>query len=116
MRGDELLVGVDVGTTMTKAAVVTPEGREVSWGSVATPWRLVPTGAEMDVLDLLDAVGQAVSAALDLAPSGPVVGLGVTSMAETVALLGRDGRPISPAIAWHDTRWQRRSGRDGPVV
>jgi sugar (pentulose or hexulose) kinase len=102
--GDELLVGVDVGTTMTKAAVVTPEGREVSWGSVATPWRLVPTGAEMDVLDLLDAVGQAVSAALDLAPSGPVVGLGVTSMAETVALLGRDGRPISPAIAWHDTR------------
>ncbi len=101
---DDLLVGVDVGTTMTKAAVVTPEGREVSWGSVATPWRIVPTGAEMDVLDLLDAVGQAVSAALELAPPGPVVGLGVTSMAETVALLGQDGRPVSPAIAWHDTR------------
>jgi sugar (pentulose or hexulose) kinase len=100
----ELLVGVDVGTTMTKAAVVTAQGREVSWGSVPTPWRPVPTGAEMDPLDLLDAVARAINAALDGAPAGPVIGLGVTSMAETVALLGDDGRPVAPAIAWHDTR------------
>lgn len=101
---EDLLVGVDVGTTMTKAAVVTPEGREVSWGSVATPWRLVPTGAELGPLELLDAVASAVSAALELAPEGRVAGLGVTSMAETVALLGPDGRPVAPSIAWHDSR------------
>jgi sugar (pentulose or hexulose) kinase len=100
----ELLVGVDIGTTMTKAAVVTADGLEVSWGSVPTPWHPVPTGAELSPLEVLDAVGRAVSTALELAPAGPVIGLGVTSMAETVALLGKDGEPVAPAIAWHDTR------------
>jgi sugar (pentulose or hexulose) kinase len=106
---EELLVGVDVGTTMTKAAVVTPEGREVSWGSVATPWHLVPTGAELDPFELLDAVATAISAALELAPDGPVAGVGVTSMAETVALLGPDGRQVSPSIAWHDSRGEEET-------
>jgi sugar (pentulose or hexulose) kinase len=100
----ELLVGVDVGTTMTKAAVVTLDGLEVSWGSVPTPWRPVPTGAELSPVEILDSVGRAVSTALELAPAGAVVGLGVTSMAETVALLGKDGGPVAPAIAWYDTR------------
>ena len=102
-------MGVDVGTTMTKAAVVTADGQEVSWGSVTTPWRPVPTGAELAPLAILDAVARAVSTALELAPPGPVIGLGVTSMAETVALLGRDGKPVAPAIAWHDTRGEEET-------
>jgi sugar (pentulose or hexulose) kinase len=100
----ELLVGVDVGTTMTKAAIVTAGGEEVAWGSVPTPWHPVPTGAEMAAIGILDAVGRAIATALELAPAGPVAGLGVTSMAETMALLGHDGTPVAPAIAWHDTR------------
>jgi sugar (pentulose or hexulose) kinase len=100
----ELLIGVDVGTTMTKAAVVRPDGEELSWGSVPTPWRPVHTGAEVAPLDILDAVCRAVRTALEEAPAGTVVGLGVTSMAETVALLDKDGQPVGPAIAWHDTR------------
>jgi sugar (pentulose or hexulose) kinase len=100
----ELLVGIDVGTTMTKAAVVGLDGREVSWGSVPTPWYPTPTGAEADPFAFLDAAAKAVSAALDAAGPGPVVGVGVTSMAETVALLGKDGLPVSPSIVWHDPR------------
>ena len=117
---DELLVGVDVGTTMTKAAIVTTEGEEVAWGSVPTPWHPVPTGAETGPLEILDAVGNAIGTALDLAPPGPVIGLGVTSMAETMALLGKDGAPVAPAIAWHDTRGQEETADlvrvfDGPT-
>jgi sugar (pentulose or hexulose) kinase len=116
----ELLVGVDVGTTMTKAAVVTPAGEEVAWGSVPTPWYPVPTGAEMGPLDILGAVASAVGSALDLAPPGPVAGLAVTSMAETVALLGKNGEPVAPAIAWHDSRGQEEAADlvrvlDGPT-
>ena len=105
----ELLVGVDVGTTMTKAAVVTADGDEVAWGSVPTPWHPVPTGAEIGPLEILDAVARAVSTALELAPAGPVVGLGVTSMAETMALLDTNGEPVAPAIAWHDTRGEEET-------
>ncbi len=116
----ELLVGVDIGTTMTKAAVVSPEGVEVSWGSVPTPWHQVPTGAELGPLEVLDAVGRAVGTALELAPGGEVIGVGVTSMAETVALLGKHGEPVAPAIAWYDTRGDKEAADlvrafDGPT-
>ncbi len=100
----ELLVGIDLGTTMTKAAVVGPDGREISWGNAPTPWQQVPTGAEADPAGLFDAAMRAVVAALDAAPEGRVVGVGVTSMAETVVLLGPDGKPVTSSIAWHDTR------------
>ena len=100
----ELLVGIDVGTTVTKAAVVGLGGKEVSWGKAPTPWRPVPTGAEVDPFELFDAAMSAVGEALRAAPEGRVAGVGVTSFAETVVLLGLDGAPVGPSIAWHDTR------------
>jgi sugar (pentulose or hexulose) kinase len=100
----ELLIGIDVGTTMIKAAVVGPDGREISWGNAPTPWRPVPTGAEVDPGDLFDAAMRAAGEALDTAPEGRIVGMGITSMAETVVLLGQDGLPATASIAWHDTR------------
>jgi sugar (pentulose or hexulose) kinase len=105
----ELLVGLDIGTTMTKAAVVGPAGDELSWGRVPTPWRAVPSGAEAGPADILDAALQAIGAALGAAPPGQVVGVGVTSMAETAVLLGKDGRPVAPSIAWHDDRGEEEA-------
>ncbi|MGH2723203.1 MAG: FGGY-family carbohydrate kinase [Actinomycetota bacterium] len=100
----DLLLGLDLGTTFAKAAVVTIDGVERSHGRVATPWRAVPTGAEMDPRDLVDAAVRAGREALDRGPHGTVLGVGVTSMAETGALLDRRGQPVVPMIAWHDTR------------
>jgi sugar (pentulose or hexulose) kinase len=100
----ELLLGIDLGTTMTKAAVVDRLGEELSWGSAPTPWQSVPTGAEANPADLFASAMRAMGAALEAAPEGRVVGVGVTSMAETVVLLGPDGCPATASIAWHDTR------------
>ena len=103
MSAPHLLVGVDVGTTSTKAAVVDVSGRVRAQGTASTPWRQVPTGAEMDAQVLLRAVGTAVQDALaDI--EGTVVAVGVASMAETGVLLDADGRPLTPAVAWHDRR------------
>jgi sugar (pentulose or hexulose) kinase len=101
---DELLLGLDVGTTSAKAAVVTREGREVAHGRAPMPWRPVPGGAEIDPAALLDAAREAAVRALASAPEGRVVALGVASMAETGVLLDSAGRPVAPAIAWHDAR------------
>lgn len=101
---EPLLLGLDVGTTFTKAAVVTPDGVERSQGSARTPWRVVPTGAEMDPRALVDATLAAARAAMAGGPAGRVIGVGITSMAETGALLDAKGEPVVPMIAWHDTR------------
>ncbi|MGO9659828.1 MAG: FGGY-family carbohydrate kinase [Acidimicrobiales bacterium] len=109
LASTELLVGLDIGTTMTKAAVVGPNGEEMSWGRVPTPWRAVPSGAEAEPFEMLGAAVGAISDALAAAPPGRVVGLGVTSMAETVVLLGKDGLPVGPSIAWHDSRGEEEA-------
>jgi sugar (pentulose or hexulose) kinase len=112
--GEELLVGIDVGTTLCKAAVIRAgDGTEVAHGSAPTPWTEVPTGAELAPERLLEAALTATVAALEQAPAGPVVGVGVTSMAETGVLLDPAGRPVAPAIAWHDARGEAEAARLG---
>jgi sugar (pentulose or hexulose) kinase len=112
VSGHELLVGIDVGTTVCKAAVVRAgDGSEVAHGAVPTPWTVVPTGAELAPAKLLEAALAATAGALEDAPGGPVVAAGVTSMAETGVLLDRHGRPVAPAIAWHDARGEAEADR-----
>jgi sugar (pentulose or hexulose) kinase len=99
-----LLVGVDVGSTMIKVGVVSEEGEELSQASMPTGWRPVATGAEVSPADLLYSVRGALAGLLATAPPGPIVAVGVTSMAETAILLDSDGEPIGPSIAWYDVR------------
>jgi sugar (pentulose or hexulose) kinase len=111
----DLLLGIDVGTTTCKAAVVDAAGAERAHGSAATPWERVPTGAEIDPHALCDAALAAAGAALRDAPQGRVRGIGVAGMAETGVLLDGRGEPLAPAIAWHDARGAdeaRRLGED----
>lgn len=109
--GGELLLGIDVGTTLCKAAVVTSEGREASHAAEPTAWRAVPTGAEIDPRDLVRAALAAARRALAAGPGGRVLAVGVTSMAETGALLDAEGAPVAPAIAWHDSRGKEEARR-----
>ncbi|HEX5149729.1 MAG TPA: FGGY family carbohydrate kinase, partial [Candidatus Limnocylindrales bacterium] len=100
----DLLMGIDVGTTLCKAAVVTLEGREVAHGQRPTPWTTVDTGAEVDPHALAEACVGAALDALAAAPDGIVRGIGVCSMGETGVMLGERGEPMAPGIAWHDLR------------
>lgn len=107
----ELLIGLDVGTTSSKAAVIGTDGDELSHGRAPVRWRDVPTGAEADPDELANAAIASAEQALAGAPAGPVVAVGVASMAETGALLDRRGRPVTPAIAWHDARGAEQADR-----
>ena len=89
------------------------DGVELAHGSAPTPWTPVPTGAELAPERLLEAAVAATAAALEHAPGGPVAGVGVTSMAETGVLLDGHGRPVAPAIAWHDGRGAAEAARLG---
>ena len=109
----ELLVGLDVGTTSSKAVVYDADGAPLALGRAATPWRRVidlatasgsTGGTELDAYHLLNAARIAIARALAAAPDGRVVALGVTSMAESGVLLDSRGEPVAPVIAWHDAR------------
>jgi len=101
---EPLLVGLDVGTTSTKAVVLTLDGREIAHGRAHTPWMFTPDGAELEAPELATAVRAALAQALAAAPEAPVAGVGVASMAESGVLLNAAGRPVAPVIAWHDRR------------
>jgi sugar (pentulose or hexulose) kinase len=101
---EEYLLGLDLGTTSCKAAVVSRGGREVAHGRARVPWDRVPTGAEIAPERLVEAALAAAGEALDAAPDGPIGALGVASFAETGILLDARGEPVAPAIAWHDSR------------
>src|SRR5437763_757871 len=104
MVSTELLLGIDLGTTSSKAAVVDLDGWELAHGRAPTRWRKVQTGAEADPDDFAQVAIASAAQALADAPPGRVIAVGVASMAETGALLGSDGRAVAPAIAWHDSR------------
>ena len=98
-------LGVDVGTSSTKAVVYSDAGRPVGSGRAATPWYTGPHGVEVDALALRESAFTAIGEALR-ASGGSVGGVGITSMGETGVLVDGHGAPLAPAIAWHD-------GRDG---
>ena len=108
----ELLLGLDLGTTSCKAAVVTPEGEEIAHGQAPLHWTPLPTGAEIAPQGFLDCALAAASQALGAAPDDfKIAGLGVSSMAETGVLLGGDGEPVIASIAWHDSRGEEEAER-----
>jgi sugar (pentulose or hexulose) kinase len=107
----DLLLGIDVGTSACKAVVVDRAGMERAHGQAPTPWRRVPTGAEVEPDALFEAVVAAARAALAGVPDGRVGAVGVTSMAEAGVLLDGRGRRLAPVIAWHDARGDEEARR-----
>lgn len=99
-----LTVGLDVGTTSSKAVVVCENGKVLAQGRARTPWDTSPSGVQVAACDLLESAKAALSLALKDAPSGRIVALGITSMGESGVLVDAQSRPLTPIIAWHDTR------------
>ena len=108
-----MLLGIDLGTTTLKAAVL--DGGRVR-GAVAVPLatRRAPGGlAEQESEAWLAALSDALAA---LAPHLPgVEAVGVTSQVNTHVPVGRDGRALAPAILWADTRAGADARPGGPT-
>jgi sugar (pentulose or hexulose) kinase len=99
-----VLLGLDVGTTSVKGVVLDLDGNELSWSRVATRWAATADGVEHDPAELAEIARQAAREAAGSPEAVHVLGVGITSFAESGVLLDRSGEPLAPLIAWHDER------------
>jgi sugar (pentulose or hexulose) kinase len=112
----DVFIGLDLGTTRSKALVRTAEHRDVAFVDLATPWQSYPDGTTQTSAEtLLELATQLIGDAVHRAESaiGPVhaSGIGVTGMAESGVLLDASGRPATPVIAWFDRRGEKQADR-----
>lgn len=100
-----LLLGIDVGTTGVRAAIVDDRGRVVAEAGDPCPPRMIAPGrAEADPEDWWSAVGSVVARVGQCAPLAAVEGVGVTGQAPTAVVVDAEGRPLRPALLWLDVR------------
>src|SRR5262245_58419093 len=105
MQNDTLLLGIDVGTTNCKALIFDTAGNPHAVASAPTPVNYPRPGwAEHDPEALWQVVVTVVRQALSQVDTARVYGVAVASMAEAGLLLDAAGRPITPFIAWYDSR------------
>jgi xylulokinase len=102
---EPVVLGIDVGTTETKAGLVTLDGRLVALARAGHPLRLGPEPgvAEQDPEAWWSAVVTATRELLARWP-GPVLAVGVDGHGPTLTAVDATGRPTRPAITWLDTR------------
>jgi sugar (pentulose or hexulose) kinase len=112
----DLLLGIDVGTSLVKAGVFTLDGTGLATGRVRQRVRHPqPDWAEQDPATWWRGVSRAVLFALGKAdvPGERVAAVGLSTQGGTLALFDARGRPRSPALVWSDAR-QHRVADDDP--
>jgi len=110
-------LGVDIGTSLTKAALFSGDGDLI--GTAEQPTRLSHSAGgrvEQDLEDVVASVGAVVLATLEHLPAGapsPAL-VAVTGQGDGCWLVDGDGRAVRPAVSWMDgragritTAWER---------
>ncbi|WIJ23995.1 xylulokinase [Devosia sp. RR2S18] len=99
------LIGIDVGTTATKATLIDAQGRELA--SFSRPHgtdRSGPGKAEQSAGVWMQSVLAALQHFADHADLSNLAGIGLTSQVNTHLFVDSAGAPLRPAITWQDTR------------
>jgi L-xylulokinase len=110
-----LLLGVDAGQTVTKAALYALDGTEVAVASYATRVDSPqPRWAERDMGVAWNHVCSAVSDVIgQVGPGHDVVGVGICGHNDGLYAVDGGGRPVRPAILALDSRAHQQSARLG---
>lgn len=112
------MLGVDIGTTSTKAVVFTLDGRIVAQHAVEYPLLCtVPGMAEQDPQQIYQAVLGAIGTAVNAAAAAPgdIALASFSAAMHSVIALDKDSRLLTNSITWADnraSRWARHLRED----
>jgi xylulokinase len=104
---NNILIGIDIGTSGAKAAVMERSGRLLAWAGQEYPILTPRAGwAEENPEDWLAAVVSCITEALRQARVEPqdVAGIGLAGQMHSLVCLNARGEPVRPAILWADQR------------
>ncbi|MGZ4609338.1 MAG: gluconokinase [Actinomycetes bacterium] len=109
--GDVVVIGVDIGTTSTKAVAYDADGRPGASSSVGYPLHEPAPGyAEQDPDQILDAVLETVAQVV-AAVDSPIAGLSFSSAMHSLIGLDPLGAPLTPSVTWADSRASAQAER-----
>jgi len=100
---NEILIGVDIGTSRLKAVATNLELKVLAEYAESTSWRHQKNLSDIDMTKLAIAVIGVASKAAEIA-GGKVLAIGLTGFSETGVLIDASGDPLSMGLAWHDPR------------
>ncbi|WP_314171425.1 FGGY-family carbohydrate kinase [Streptomyces winkii] len=109
-----MIVGVDVGTSLTKAQLIGRDGSttrpHVARSTVRTlPGQRVEQDLDEVVGTVITVVRESVAEAAGFRPGEPVEALALTGQGDGLWLRDEEARPVGPAVSWMD-------GRAAPVL
>ncbi|WP_240161373.1 xylulokinase [Gluconacetobacter azotocaptans] len=107
-------LGLDIGTTATKAILV--DERQSVVATATVPSRIDQPGpglSEQDPETWVDGIRQALARLRTTAPEpyAAIRAIGLSGQMHSIALLDDRLRPVRPALLWNDTRGQAQAGR-----
>lgn len=102
----DLLIGLDVGTTHVKGALIAADGHALRIARRPTVTHRLPDGGAVHHLDeILAAVDGVMRDCIEAVPANRrVAAIGVASMAEAGAPIDGRGVLLADILAWHDPR------------
>ncbi|GAB3301180.1 FGGY family carbohydrate kinase [Parasphingorhabdus pacifica] len=99
-----MILGVDVGTSVTKASLLRRDGTAAVTHSVRSSLERLPGGrVEQDLDDVVDSVVRVVRSVGAEAPE-PVEALAITGQGDGLWLRDAAGEQVGPALSWLDAR------------
>jgi xylulokinase len=102
---DFCLIGIDIGTTATKATLIDGGGAQLaSYSRPHATARNAPGMAEQAPQDWMDGVLGALAQFSQAVDPAKVIGIGLTSQVNSHVFVDGRGEAIRPGITWQDTR------------
>lgn len=99
-----MLLGIDLGTSMIKAAAFSPQGDSIAVASRRPTLKYLEAGRiEQDFEEVVRAVGEVVREVCGSLAATPLA-IGVTGQSDGLWLLDERGYAVRPAISWLDGR------------
>ena len=102
---NDMLIGIDVGSTAVKAALYDLKGNALKIFSERYPTTRPMVGhVEQNPADWMRLVLEALQTLSDGVPSGKIKAIGLCSQVNTHVFVGESGSPLMPAMTWQDGR------------